>query len=251
MASPPVTDDLSQAGRRAKIRIGIALALLVTAIGILTFLNQSRTTTEPLPEAAQTPAQVSMSSQETEKPVEPEPPKVPDATPPPPVDAAQTAAEPLPVAPPPPPQVSGKPALEQNTKVPAKAVAEKPKAVTNKPAPTVTKTVEPAATKPAPQVAAKPVAEAKPAAKAAAEPAPVKPAAEPGKIAAPKGFEVQLGVFSDMENAKQLQTKLAEHGIPSHTETRVQIGPFKTRAEADQAKEKLKALGISGVIAPK
>ncbi|OIQ86585.1 cell division protein FtsN [mine drainage metagenome] len=54
-----------------------------------------------------------------------------------------------------------------------------------------------------------------------------------------------------MENAKQLQAKLAEHGIPSHTETRVQIGPFKTRAEADQAKEKLKTLGISGVIAPK
>jgi cell division protein FtsN len=31
----------------------------------------------------------------------------------------------------------------------------------------------------------------------------------------------------------------------------VQVGPFKTRAEADQAKEKLKALGISSVIAPK
>ena len=65
----------------------------------------------------------------------------------------------------------------------------------------------------------------------------------------PKAFEVQLGVFSDMENAKQLQAKLAEHGIPSHTETRVQVGPFKTRAEAEQARAKLKALGISAVIA--
>jgi len=65
---------------------------------------------------------------------------------------------------------------------------------------------------------------------------------------APKSYAVQLGVFTDIDNAKQLQSKLAEHGIPSHTETRVQIGPFKSREEADRAREKLKKLGIAAVI---
>ena len=65
---------------------------------------------------------------------------------------------------------------------------------------------------------------------------------------AAKSFDVQLGVFTDIENAKQLQAKLAHHGIPSHTETRVQIGPFKSREEADRAREKLNKLGISAVV---
>ena len=62
------------------------------------------------------------------------------------------------------------------------------------------------------------------------------------------GSEVQLGVFTDLDNAKHLQTKLAQQGIPSHTETRVQIGPFKSRTEAERAKEKLKSLGMSAVV---
>ncbi len=67
-------------------------------------------------------------------------------------------------------------------------------------------------------------------------------------IAKPVVYEVQLGVFTDMENAKQLQAKLTRQGIPSHTETKVQIGPFKNRAEADRAREKLGALGITAVV---
>ncbi len=257
MASPPVTDDLSQAGRRAKVRIGIALALLITAIGILAFLNQSKTSTEPAADTAQSSAQVSMSSQETEKAAEPEAPKIPDATPPPPVTTAQTPVEQAPVTPPPPPQVTEKLALSPAVKTllaaPHPAEKPKPPVVVAKPAPS-----EPV-TKAAPQPMPKPAPEPEPAAKATpstkSEAIPNKPAVGPvastEKITPAKAYEVQLGVFSDMENAKQLQTKLAEHGIPSHTETRVQIGPFKTRAEADQAKIKLKELGVNGVIAPK
>lgn len=77
------------------------------------------------------------------------------------------------------------------------------------------------------------------------------PPAAPAMPAAPKAFEVQLGVFTDLDNVKQFQAKLAQHGIPSHTETRVQIGPFKTRTEADRAREKLKTLGIPAVIVGK
>lgn len=61
---------------------------------------------------------------------------------------------------------------------------------------------------------------------------------------------MQVGVFTDMDNAKQLQAKLAEHGIPSHTETKLQIGPFTNKAEADAAREKLKSLGIGSVVIP-
>jgi DedD protein len=99
-------------------------------------------------------------------------------------------------------------------------------------APTATKTAHPA---PA-AVKATPLP--------AIPPTPVK--AEP----TPRNYDVQVGVFTDMENAKQLQAKLAEHGIPSHTETKLQLGPFTTKAEADAAKEKLKVLGIGAVVVP-
>jgi DedD protein len=104
--------------------------------------------------------------------------------------------------------------------------------------------MEKPAEKETPKEAAKPIGQ-KPAPAAAA------PATSPTKTEpAPKSYEVQVGVFTDMENAKQLQAKLAEHGIPSHTETKLQVGPFATRAEAEAAREKLKALGIGAVVVP-
>lgn len=67
----------------------------------------------------------------------------------------------------------------------------------------------------------------------------------------PKAFAVQAGVFSNPANAQDLQAKLARHGIRSYTETRLQLGPFPTREEAQQAVEKLRELSISAVIVPK
>lgn len=64
----------------------------------------------------------------------------------------------------------------------------------------------------------------------------------------PASYEVQLGVFTDMDNVRQFQGRLTQLGIASHTETRVQIGPFKTRAEAEKAKKSLESHGISAVI---
>lgn len=234
MASPPVIEDPAHASRRAKIRIGVAVTLLVTAVGILAVLNQHKTATGPGPITAPPPAQESISSQESEKPAEAETPQIAGMASPPPPVSPEPLAEPT-QAPPPPPVAGVLPASPTVKTAPAASLpAEKPAASL-------------ASTKSAPT---------QPAPKPAQEPATPKPAAvtampEPIKAAAPKEYVVQLGVFSDMENAKQLQAKLAEHGIPSHTETRVQVGPFKTRAEADLAREKLKALGISAVIAPR
>jgi len=63
------------------------------------------------------------------------------------------------------------------------------------------------------------------------------------------GYVVQLGVFASVEHAQSLQSKLKEQGIPTTLETRVIVGPFQDRAEADAAQKKLNALGISGLVA--
>jgi DedD protein len=63
--------------------------------------------------------------------------------------------------------------------------------------------------------------------------------------ALPSGsFAVQLGVFSNVGNAQELQTKLKQAGIPAQLETRVQVGPFANREEAVRAQDKLRSLGL-------
>lgn len=84
-------------------------------------------------------------------------------------------------------------------------------------------------------------------AKAVEAPLLQKPVVE---TAPPKGYVVQLGLFSNPDNALQLQKRLAEHGIKSYTETRLHVGPFQTKAEADEAQARIRALGINAVLAP-
>ena len=84
--------------------------------------------------------------------------------------------------------------------------------------------------------------------------------AEPAKPSQ-SGFVVQLGAFSNMENAKQRQAKLAALGIRFYTSTlstpsgdklRVRAGPYASRQEAEKIQEKLKAGGIQdGIVAEK
>ncbi|MFA7267718.1 MAG: SPOR domain-containing protein [Sterolibacterium sp.] len=62
-------------------------------------------------------------------------------------------------------------------------------------------------------------------------------------------FLLQLGVFNNTANAEELRAKLELNGIPSQIEARVQVGPFKSRQEAEQARDKLKQLGMeTGLI---
>ena len=64
------------------------------------------------------------------------------------------------------------------------------------------------------------------------------------------GFALQAGVFADPRRAEELHAKLTLEGIPSTIEARVQVGPFKTREEAEAARAKMKALGIDAVMLP-
>ena len=73
-------------------------------------------------------------------------------------------------------------------------------------------------------------------------------------------FLVLIGAFSNPANVKQLQTKIGELGIKVFTEsldspegkkTRVRAGPFPNREAAEKAVDKMKRIGVNGVIAAK
>ena len=124
---------------------------------------------------------------------------------------------------------------------PAKPEAE-PKAAEVKAVPE-----KPVAVKPADKPVAKPVESKKP--------EPIKAAiAESAKN---ESFTVQIGVFSDSANVKQLQDKLKQAGYSSHTEKlstpkgekiRLRAGNFNSRQEADAALSKMKQAGLTGMV---
>ncbi|WP_373975717.1 SPOR domain-containing protein [Chitinibacter sp. SCUT-21] len=92
------------------------------------------------------------------------------------------------------------------------------------------------------------------------KPAPITPATQaslqqnktpldyPAAVNSSRGYSVQAGVFLHSNNAEKLLGQLQQAGIPAYLETRVQIGPFKNKAEADAAVKKLKALGITPIV---
>jgi DedD protein len=80
---------------------------------------------------------------------------------------------------------------------------------------------------------------------------PAQPSASPPAVIRPAtGFVVQAGVFTNPQHAEDIYAKLVQNGIPATLETRVQVGPFKTQAEAQAVRAKMKALGIEAVVLP-
>ena len=74
-----------------------------------------------------------------------------------------------------------------------------------------------------------------------------------------KGFAVQMGVFADTENAKQIIAKMKDAKLPVYSETvpiksgsatRIRIGPFATQDKADSALVQIKLAGSDGKIVP-
>lgn len=139
-------------------------------------------------------------------------------------------------------------------KAPVEKTPETPAAQVKQPEPVVS----------APAVAAKPeVVEDDP--EAAKPQAPAKPAKP---VEAPKGntakdnsakgqFFVQIGVFSEMGNVKQLQSKLSSLGYQSKTEKistpkgekiRLRSQVFDSRNEAAIALQNIKEAGLTGMV---
>ena len=87
-----------------------------------------------------------------------------------------------------------------------------------------------------------------------------KPAkADESKAAGNGQYLILIGAFANPGNVKQLQTKIGELGIKVITEplespdgskkTRVRAGPFASREAAEKALDKIKRIGVNGVVA--
>ena len=143
---------------------------------------------------------------------------------------------------------------------PAEKPAEKakeapaPKASAQQPAaskPVAAKASEPARTKPAPAGKA-------PAASATARQAEAQAsAASDTTVGAAPGFYINVGLFADESNARKAQSRLLNEGLPAFrqtldsakgTRTRVRVGPFASRSEAESAASSIRALELDAVI---
>jgi DedD protein len=77
-----------------------------------------------------------------------------------------------------------------------------------------------------------------------------RPAKQTQSAAVDDGFVVQLGAFSNSGNATRLAAKVRENRFKAYTQvvsttngerTRVRVGPYPTRAAAEDARERLKS----------
>ena len=68
---------------------------------------------------------------------------------------------------------------------------------------------------------------------------------------------VQVGAFAEVERAREARLKLERAGLKTYTHVaetpqgkriRVRMGPFATRAEADKAATRAKALGLPAAL---
>ena len=105
-------------------------------------------------------------------------------------------------------------------------------------------------TEPAPGIATAPAAIRVPLANTPPTALPRLPAPGIAPQGSSFGYQVQLGLFSSPDNAEKLVADLKKRGITARTETRVQLGPFRTRAEAEEAMQRLRALGYQPLLIP-
>lgn len=82
-------------------------------------------------------------------------------------------------------------------------------------------------------------------------------AAPPAREAATKeSFVLQIGAFGDVAKADSISSELKQAGFSAYTEkagamTRVRVGPFSSRDEAEKAAARLKAQGRNAVLTPR
>lgn len=194
-------------------------------------------------------------------PEEPEPASVPAVTAPAP-SAPVVVPKPAPVAPvapavanpepkpepkpvpKPEPKPEPKPAIKPESK-PAPKPEPKPPVKENKPR-EEKKAADPMAILEGREAHAEPAKPAKERAEAEAKPA------EGGKK-----FSIQLAALSDPQKVDALRSKLAASGVTARFSkvqtskgevTRVRVGPFKSREEADAAMRRLSKAGVTGIV---
>lgn len=228
-------------------RLAVAGLLVAVLLAVLAFFDYLAAPEEPEPTIYTRPVPVPPKKEVTQpvKPAtalpetppgeaEPEKPAEPPAKPmvpaQPAVPETQAEAKPAPAVRPAAPAVASAPAVQPQ--------AARPASPTPMPETTAApKTAAPSEIAPTPSPAAKP----------AEVPAHPQPPVAPRLFS---GYVLQAGVFSNVQRAEELHAKLTLNGIPSTLEARVQVGPFKSKAEADAAREKMQSLGIDPVLIP-
>jgi DedD protein len=72
-------------------------------------------------------------------------------------------------------------------------------------------------------------------------------------------FVVQVAALTTQDKVDELQGKLKSAGIPSFTQkvstdggsrTRIRVGPFSSKEEADRVRAKLSKIGLAGTLVP-
>ncbi len=236
-------------------RLAVAGVLVAILLGVLAFFDylanppdeaEQAVFTQPVPVAPK--KEVSQPVTPTENLPEPPPPEKeekPAEVPPPKVEvqaSPSVEAKPEAVQDPRPavtkPEPAGKSIAAHAPKAVPSPVASVPEATTapsNLPPPRTVAPAEPALPKqPARLVESKPAA-------------PIQPSVVNRLFS---GFVLQAGVFSSAQRAEELHARLTLSGVPSTLETRVQVGPFRTKHEAEAAQAKLKELGVETILVP-
>lgn len=234
-------------------RLAVAGVLVAILLGVLAFFDYLATSEEPEAEVFTQPVPVA-SKKEVSQPVTPteDLPEPPVAIVPEPVVEAAPAsgAEAAAAA-----VADAKPQTRPENRPIAPSTAASARIPPNVPlvvtlAPTRTPRATPEAT------AAPTIALDEPVASRAKPPTRVTEARTSPTILPPtvsrlfSGFVLRAGVFTNAQLAEELRAKLTLSGVPSSVESRVQVGPFKTRQEAEAAQVKLKELGIETILLP-
>lgn len=235
-AAGDLPQDAAKARTRARQRLVGALVLL--AVGVIGFPILFETQPRPLP--VDTPIEIVRPDGSLSVATAPAAAgKVQPVTLPPPdagieavpaASAAVPAVAPAPAAPPP------KASAPAPAPVPTPAKPPKEEAPRERPAP-------PPAAKPAPATVAVPVAP------------PVAPPAASAAQAA--RFVVQAGAYLDATSLRDARQKVEKLGLKTYTQvvetptgkrTRVRVGPYENRPDAEAVAARIKATGLSVVV---
>lgn len=242
----PAATEQPDLKRKLAWRMGFAGLMIVALLVTLAVFDRLNAPDEAEPSEPRFTERVPVPKKEITQPV-----KQADATPEASKDA-QKAAEPESSAAPvdkslPPVEAPARPEVFTQPVLPQPAPRGEPRtAQPGRPVHPVQQAPVATQTAPARPVEVRPVAEPAMAAKTQEPVVVARQAPAPPRLFS--GFALQAGVFSDSRLAEELHAKLTLNGIPSTLETRVQVGPFKTREEAEAARVKMNELGIDAVM---
>ena len=255
-ASAGSADSLEVVRRRARSRLMGAVVLVFVAVVDFPLMFD----TQPRPVAVDTPILI------------PDRDNTPPLVAAKPVPAAQAPAKPLlPASSVVSPQASldaGKEEVVLPNAAPVAAAVTEPKPAASVPTkPAVSAPTPPAAAASAPSKPA-PTAAKPDKADKADKPAPAKPANDgakakallEGKAAASEHTKVnlQVGAFSDADKVREVRRKLEQAGLKTYIQvvegkdgkktTRVRVGPYDNRAEADKAAARIRKLDLPASV---